>query len=318
MALFALSKSDLAYGAGTKTGLPKPLVGGMKLNTAEMPVCAARHVRSGAAQDVELSYAMARGCIKLLKGELSTVELVGSASDSSPAGVHLVLANGTSHAWIGIADAPNGGGKVLRLSGMPFSGQIVNYNAGITLGLFLLLHKDTYPDFASAAGKAVEAASGQDEKLKAQSVALMADEMAYAVEQIINGADPLGLSAVLLDREQPTDLISIFDGGQDLKNAFTDKDAFHKLVGNVTAQQQPSIASELQATGFLGELPVKLTDCILRGKHILLTGPTATGKTMAVEEVCARLGAPLTVIRGSESARSSCLSLAQESKLPDP
>lgn len=297
--MLAVSKSDLAYGAGTKTGLPRSLVGGMKLNTPEMPVCAAGRLQNGAVQDTEVSYAMARGCVKLLKGELSSVELVGSASDASPAGVHLVLANGTSHAWIGIADAPNGAGKVLRLSGMPFSGQIVNYNAGITLGLFVLLHKDAYPDFAAAAGKAVEAASGQDEKLKAQSVALMADEMAYVIEQIIDGSDPLGLSAVLLDREQPTDLQSTFDGGDDLKQAFVDKDTFHRLVGSITQQQTPTV-NESQATGFLGNLPVKLTDCIQRGKHVLLTGPTATGKTMAVEEVCARLGAPMTVIRGSE------------------
>lgn len=297
--MFAVSKPDLTYGAGTKTGLPKPLVGGMKLNTAEMPVCAAGRLRNRAAQDLELSYAMARGCVKLLKGELSSVELVGSASDASPAGVHLVLANGTSHAWIGIADAPNGSGKVLRLSGMPFSGQIVNYNAGIALGLFTLLHKDAYPEFAAAVGKAVETASGQDDKLTAQSLARLADELAYAVEQIIDGTDPLSLSAVLLDRESPVDLVASFDGGEDLKNAFTDKDAFKSLVGSAT-QQQPPTLDERQTAGFLGELPVKLTDCILRGKHVLLTGPTATGKTMAVEEVCLRLGAPLTVIRGSE------------------
>lgn len=297
--MFVVSKSDLAYGSGTKTGLPKPLIGGMKLNTAEMPVCAAGRSWNQAAHDVELSYAMARGCTKLLKGELSSVELVGSASDTSPAGVHVVLANGTSHAWIGIADAPNGSGKVLMVSGMPFSGQLVNYNAGIALGLFLLLQKNIYSDFAHAVGKAVEAASGRDDKLKAQSVARMADEMAYCVEHIVDGSDPLGLCAVLMDRETPTDLVASFDGGGDLKSAFTDIGAFRGLVGNSVQQQAPTQA-EPDATGFLGDLPVKLTDCFLRGKHVLLTGPTATGKTLCVEQVCQQLGAPLTVIRGSE------------------
>lgn len=297
--MFVVSKSDLTYGSGTKTGLPKPLVGGMKLNTPEMPVCAAGRSWNSAGQDVELSYAMARGCVKLLKSELSSVELVGSASDASPAGVHLVLANGTSHAWIGIADAPNGSGKVLMVSGMPFSGQLVNYNAGIALGLFLLLQKDVYSDFAAAVGKAVEAASGQDDKLKAQSVARMADEMAYRVEQIVDGSDPLGLCAVLMDREQPTDLSAGFDGGEDLKSAFTDTGVLRRFVGDSTPQEVPQQA-EPDATGFVGDLPIKLSDCVRRGKHVLLTGPTATGKTLCVEQVCLQLGAPLTVIRGSE------------------
>jgi len=293
--------SDLANGGGTRTGLPKPLIGGMELGTTDMPVRAIGRA-SNPAPSVTLSYPLARGCCKLLGGEVSSVELVGKAGDSDPSAVHVVLANGTSHAWVGIEDTPDGSSKGLIFRGMPFSSQLVNYNLALAAGLFLMLNRSTYPSFVSAVGKAVEAWSGQDEILKAQSLALMADEMAFALEEMIGGRDPSGIQAVLMDRETLSGLDQAFDGGQQIKEAFTSRDAFRQLIGSSDGPIVHGVEADTPLTGpgFVGDLPIKLSDCVRRGKHVLLTGPTATGKTLCVEQVCQQLGAPLTIIRGSE------------------
>ena len=286
-----IEKFDLSYAKGTTTGLPKPLAGGLKLNTREMPVCANGRANG---RDVELSYAMARGCVRLLRGDIASLELVGSDTDTSARGVHLVLSNGTSNAWAVIDDTS----KALKLCGTPFGSELVNYNAGIAVGFFLMLHRDVYPDFASAVGKAVDANTDQDETCRALSIALMADELTLAVERMIDGDDPLGINSVLMDRESPQDLDATFDGGELLKKAFTSVESFEQLTGS--SSEDIKAEEETIDTTFVGDLPDKLADCIRRGKHVLLTGPTATGKTLCVEEVCIKLGAPLTVIRGSE------------------
>jgi len=109
--------------------------------------------------------------------------------------VSRVLSNGSSHAWVGVEEDP-GGSKQLMFRGMPFSGPLVNYNFGLAAGLFAMLNRSTYPSFVSAAGKAVEAWASQDETSKAQTLALMADEMAFVIEEMIEGRDPCGIQSV--------------------------------------------------------------------------------------------------------------------------
>lgn len=292
--------SDLATGNGTRTGLPKPLIGGMELGTAAMPVRASG--RSGASStSVKLSYPIARGCVKLLSGELSSVELAGRAGDSLPCAIHIVLANGTSNAWVGVEESSDGS-KRLMLRGMPFTGPLVNYNFALAAGLYLMLNRSAYPDFATATARAVDAWASQDDTRRAQSVALMADELALAVEKMIDGSDPCDIRALLMDREQPQGLDAVFDGGAELRSAFTDPDVLKQMVVTSSDAGDCTVEADTQnqGFGFVGDLPDKLMDCIKRGKHVLLTGPTATGKTLCVEQVCQQLGAPLTVIRGSE------------------
>lgn len=296
--MIQVQRSDLANGNGTKTGLPAPLAGGMRLDSPEMPVCATGRK---AGTNPVLSYPMARGCTKLLDGEIGLVELVGYTSDVSPKGIHITLANGKSQAWVvgttGVESA-----TPLRLCGMPFSSQLLNYNAGLALALFLLLNRKTYLNFAAAVEKAVDAWHGDNELLKAQSLAFIADELTFAVEEMIDGRDPLGINSVLMDRNKPVEVNKVFDGGNLLKNAFADTTALKKLIEETVETSVATGTADPQKPQltFLGDLPLKLEDCILRGKHVLLTGPTATGKTLAVEEVCLQLGAPLTIIRGSE------------------
>jgi MoxR-like ATPase len=300
-AMVTIHRTDLAYANGQKTGLPKGLVGGMKLNTRQMPVCAAGRFQGSGHGDVELSYSMARGCTRLLDGEIANVELIGTASDTDPSGVHMILKNGTSHAWVVLDKSPSGSGNTLKLCGMPFSSQLVNYSAGIAVGLFMLLHKNTFTDFASAVEKAVDEWRGQDPKQKAQALALMADELTYRVEEMIEARDPLGVESVVMDREQPTGFETVFTGGQELKEALTNSQSFNMFFPGAKSASATSSTSQPQnGFSFVGDLPLKLTDCVLRGKHVLLTGPTATGKTLCVEEVCLQIGAPLTIIRGSE------------------
>lgn len=300
--MLQIQKSDLMQpGIGTRTGLPKSLAGGMRLNTPDMPVCAKG--RSGdSSASAELSYPIARGCAKLLAGEIHSVELIGEAGDLSPTGIHIVLGNGKSEAWV---VGPRGVGHPtsLLLCGMPFSSQLVNYNLGIALAMHALMKRESYPNYISAVEKAVMAWSVKDEPAKAQALALMADELTYAVEQMIANQDPLGVDCIILDREKPSGLDKIFDGGDILKKVFTGADAFRKLVDSNNHQVKSNTAVTAQRSesfSFVGDLTNKLKDCILRGKHVLLTGPTATGKTLAVEEVCLALNAPITIIRGSE------------------
>jgi MoxR-like ATPase len=52
---------------------------------------------------------------------------------------------------------------------------------------------------------------------------------------------------------------------------------------------------------YIGPLKEKLLRYIKGSKHTIISGPTATGKTLCVEEACMAMNAPLTIMKGSES-----------------
>jgi MoxR-like ATPase len=63
-----------------------------------------------------------------------------------------------------------------------------------------------------------------------------------------------------------------------------------------------AIASQVpESTGrYVGPLKEKLLRYIKGSKHTLISGPTATGKTLCAEEACMAVNAPLTVMKGAE------------------
>jgi len=291
--MVVIQASDLQNGTGIKTGLPTPLAGGVQLNTQSLPAAAGRTPEERPA----LSYPLARGCARLLAAEVTGAEILGPSEKGGEPGLHLLLANANSHAWVSLD--LSSGSKTLCLTGMPFSSELVNYNFGAAVGVFLLLRRSDYPHFAHATREALKAWAGGESAAKAATMAVMADEMALAVEKMLDGSDPTGISAVVMDRQAPDKPRRPVGGGDELLKAFTSVEAFDSLVAGAAAETTEVVMVE-SVNGFVGDLPAKLEDCIRRGKHVLLTGPTATGKTLCVEEVCAKIGAPLVVIRGCE------------------
>lgn len=47
---------------------------------------------------------------------------------------------------------------------------------------------------------------------------------------MLDGSDPMGLCAVILDRPGPEDIGAVFDGGELLKSAFVSIDGYKSLT----------------------------------------------------------------------------------------
>lgn len=276
------------------------LRGGMELNSSTIPVKAKGR---DASQTPKLSFAVAMACAKLIAGgEVAEARFVGKDGDSEPCGVCIKTKDKGINIWTILRKSADGTRGALQCLGNPFGTSMFNYYGGIGIASYMMMNYQSYPNFMDSVKEAIEANNTTDDKRKTQAIALMADELCFAIENMINGADPTGVTCVEMAQQEPEDLTEVFKGGENLTGALQSAEGLDKLkktkVQAVTLQSAIYGDSPVKSN-FVGDLPQRLKDLFVRGKHVLLTGPTATGKTTAIDDVIQHLKAPMSYLGGS-------------------
>lgn len=274
------------------------LRGGMALGTQDMPKAAGR----APDDDARLSFSFGAAATKILSGEIMDAILIGTSRDTDPAGVHVVLKDKSMSLWA-VTRKHSDGSAILDLAGSTMGTSVFSYFGGMAVAAFILMNHHSYPDVSDALGAAHDAVAAGDDSRVLGASARLADELTFACERMLDGTDPLNIRQIYFGREEPKDFDQIFAGGDALKEAFANRpglEAFMKTKAKPVTFASAVYGDDTITTSFIGELPKKLRDSIRRGKHVLLTGPTATGKTTCAEEVCLAMAAPYVLIRGYE------------------
>jgi MoxR-like ATPase len=189
--------------------------------------------------------------------------------------------------------------RALIISGPAMRQRTFNEIMARAIIAFFLANKHLYPGVVAEMPAMVKAYT-DDSDDKEQCLCRFADAVSYYLEQIVSEADS-NISRLCISTEFPA-----LSGYTLLYNAKLLEDSFRNPEAAVRFQSVVLGANDAdsqvtESTGsYVGPLKEKLLRYISGAKHTLISGPTATGKTLAVEEACQNSGAPLTILKGAE------------------
>jgi len=181
------------------------------------------------------------------------------------------------------------------------------------------LYPKSYSDVCDAVEttlKAIKTAGGLKPRdaLQLQHIVKLADELmfalAYGPNATVQSEKPNSKPDIQLYGDYPPQEIKLATP-EVPPEAFVNVNEFEKLRRNLLKHsfkatskvESPTETRPKITTEFVGPLAVELADATMRGWHSLLTGPTETGKTLAVESICDSLEAPLILVKGSEGLK---------------
>ena len=285
-----VQKQDLFTGNGLSKGLPIGLTGGTEIDVS------ATDNNSNPIKSF-VSYPLTRGLMKVLSESLAEVKVMKSSQNPDVLGISFTSHNSNARCWV-YTEVINGV-NILKVCGMPFGSPVVNFNFAIAMTLHLILNHSLYPNFIDSLKEVLKV------KADLHSNAMLLAKLSFAVltatTDILEQKSPLGISGIITERNEPV-CLDIPISGEELRLAIESPEGLDSFISKESnAVEVPSdYPTSINESSFFGTLVDTLSDSIIRGKHCLLTGPTATGKTLAVEEACQKAHAPITIVRGCE------------------
>ena len=270
------------------------LTGGAQLGTLELPKMAVGRIPG---EQVKLSFALALAIKEtIINKEIGNTSFLFAGTDPNPIGVKAVSGSQGFPLWSYLSKDTSGVGT-LHLTGKPMSGSMFSFYAGYMVAAYMVMNHKYYGNFITAFREAIVAHNtGVDTAI---TFAYAADELGFAMEKILEGADPTGITRIEMSNIEPSDMHEVSSFSEQFERAFADEIELDKLLSTNTTLNGRAYDEIAIPTKFVGDLPMLLHDAFSRAKHVLMTGPTATGKTSCVDDVQRFMGAPISYIGGS-------------------
>ena len=267
------------------------LTGGAQLGTLELPKMAAGRIPG---EQVKLSFALALAIKEIIIGkEIGNTSFLFTGTDTSPIGVKAASRSQGFPLWSYLSKDAG----TLHLAGKPMSGSMFSFYAGYMVAAYMVMNHKHYGDFITAFREAILAyKTGADTAI---SFACAADELGYAMEKMLEGSDPTGITRIEMSNIEPVDMHEVSSFGEQFEKAFIDELELDRMLTIKTTLNDKAYDDIQIPTKFVGDLPLLLHDAFTRAKHVLMTGPTATGKTSCVDDVQRFMKAPISYIGGS-------------------
>ncbi|MHB1455321.1 MAG: AAA family ATPase [Armatimonadota bacterium] len=265
------------------------LTGGAMFGTLELPKMAAGRNPN---EQVKLSFALALSIKEIIIGkEIGSTSFIFRNGDANPTGVKAVSQSQNFPLW---SYLDNG---TLHLIGKPMSGAMFSFYSGYMVAAYMMMNHRDYGNFVQAFREAIVAyKTGADTAI---TFAYTADELGYAMERMLDGSDPTGITRIEMSNIEPSDMHEVTSFGEQYEKAFVDELELDKMLTIKTTLNDKAYDDIPIQTKFVGDLPMLLHDAFTRAKHVLMTGPTATGKTSCVDDVQKYMNAPISYIGGS-------------------
>ena len=270
------------------------LAGGAQLGTLELPNMATGRIPG---EQVKLSFALALAIKEtIINKEIGNTSFLFTGTDGNPTGVRAVSRSQGFPLWSYLSKDASGTGT-LHLAGKPMSGSMFSFYAGYMVAAYMMMNHRHYGSFIQAYREAIVAyTTGADTAI---AFACAADELGYAMEKMLEGADPTGITRIEMSNAEPSDMHEVTRFSDQFEKAFIDELELDKML-TIKTTLNDKVYDDIQIpTKFVGDLPILLHDAFTRAKHVLMTGPTATGKTSCVDDVQRFMGAPISYIGGS-------------------
>jgi MoxR-like ATPase len=170
-----------------------------------------------------------------------------------------------------------------------------------TIIVFLLANKHIYPGVVAELPDLVCAYANDSVADKERLLCRFSDAVSFYLERILSESDSR-FNKLCISTEFPAlENYTLVDDSRSLE------DSLHNAVAAIRFKSATLFTTSVTAHAdtadagkYIGPLKEKLTRYIKGAKHTLISGPTATGKTLCVEEACLAMNAPLTIMKGAE------------------
>ena len=191
--------------------------------------------------------------------------------------------------------------RALTTCGPAMRVRTFNHILARTIIVFFLANKHIYPGVVAELPDLVCAYNSDSAADKERTLCRFSDSVSFYLEKILSESDSK-LKALCISTEFPSlENYTLVDDSRLLENSLHNAAAaiqFRNATFGITAT---SDSTETENTSrYIGPLKDKLTRYISKSRFSLISGPTATGKTLCVEEACNALNAPLTILKGAE------------------
>jgi MoxR-like ATPase len=207
--------------------------------------------------------------------------------------------NGTT-SWIRV-NINDAGEKSLLISGPAMRVSMFMASTAQMVTMFLLANKHKFPGLVAEMPDLVNAYSNNSDKtVKLNALFRFVDALNFYLTEITDGGhSEITKFGIDINNFEPCEIRQV-DLEKNLQNSFINPAKLEEFM-KADLFDMNAAAAPIQSSGrYVGPLAGKVKRFVERVKHILISGPTATGKTLCVEEVCSNLNAPLTIMKGAE------------------
>ncbi len=191
--------------------------------------------------------------------------------------------------------------RALVVSGPAMRVRAFNPILARTIIVFFLANRHIYPGIVAELPPLVSAYNSDSAADKERHLCMFSDAVSFYLERILTESDPK-VKALCISTEFPAfENYTLIDDSRSLEDSLHNAVAAIRFRSHTQDTTTALDSQETEKSGkYVGPLKEKLSRYVSGAKHTLISGPTATGKTLCVEEVCQALNAPLTILKGAE------------------